>query len=139
MQAMATITQILEARGKGQRRRVYLDGKFAFTLKLNVVARFRLREGLNLSPAQLQEIETGEVRQECLDRALKYLSGRLHSASELKRKLLRQEYSPAMIDEVVEELIRLGYIDDARFAKTKALSAAHHKHHGPRRAMVELM
>jgi SOS response regulatory protein OraA/RecX len=136
---MPLITQILEAKGKGQRRRIYLDGKFAFTIKLNVVARFRLREGMDLSSAQIQQIETGEVRQECLDRAMKYLSGRLHSAAELKRKLLRQEYSPAMIDEILEELKRLGYIDDARFAKTKALSAAQHKHHGPRRAMVELM
>jgi len=139
MLAMPLITQILEAKGKGQRRRIYLDGKFAFTIKLNVVARFRLREGMDLSSAQIQQIETGEVRQECLDRAMKYLSGRLHSAAELKRKLLRQEYSPAMIDEILEELKRLGYIDDARFAKTKALSAAQHKHHGPRRAMVELM
>jgi len=139
MQAMAVITQILEARGKGQRRRIYLDGRFAFTLKLNVVARFRLREGMKLSPQQVESIEVGEVRQECLDRAMKYLSGRLHSSSELRRKLLRQEYSTPMIDEVLEELKRLGYVDDSRFAKTKALSAAQHKHHGPRRAMMELM
>jgi len=139
MQAMAVITQIVEARGKGQRRRVYLDGKFAFTLKLNVVARFRLREGMNLSAQELEAIEVGEVKQECLDRAMKYLSGRLHSTTELRRKLLRQEYLPAMIDEVLVELTRLGYVDDARFAKTKALAAAQHKHHGPRRAMVELM
>src|SRR5947207_9848815 len=139
MHTMPLITQIVEARGKGQRRRVYLDGKFAFSLKLNVVARFRLREGMILSDQQIQEIEVGEVRQECLDRAMRYLSGRLHSTSELRRKLARQEYSAAMIDEVLEELQRLGYLDDARFAKTKALSAAQHKHHGPRRAMMELM
>ena len=48
MQAMTVITQIVEAKGRGQRRRIYLDGKFAFTLKLNVVARFRLREGMTV-------------------------------------------------------------------------------------------
>src|SRR4051812_37386595 len=136
MQAMAVITQIVEAKGKAQRRRVYLDGRFAFSLKLNVVARFRLREGMNLSPDQIESIEVGEVKQECLDRAMKYLSGRLHSTSELRRKLARQEYSVPMIDEVLDELQRLGHVDDARFAKTKALAAAQHKHHGPRRAMV---
>jgi regulatory protein len=136
---MAVITQIVEPKAKPQRRRIYLDGKFAFTVKLNVVAKFRLREGMELTSQQVQEIEQGEIRQECLDRAMRYLTGRLHSREELRKKLLRQEYSAAMIDEVLEELKRLGYIDDERFAKTKALSAAQHKHHGPRRAMVELM
>jgi len=136
---MAVITRIVEPKGRPQRRRIYFDGKFAFTVKLNVVAKFRLREGMNLSPEQIEAIERGEIRQECLDRAMKYLSGRLHSGQELSRKLLRQEYSQAMIDEVLVELRRLGYVNDERFAKTKALSAAQHKHHGPRRAMMELM
>ena len=136
---MAVITQILEPKGRPNRRRIYLDGKFAFSGKLNVVAKFRLREGMELSPQQIQAIEQGEIRQECLDRAMKYLTGRLHSRQELHKKLLRQEYSAAMIDEVLEELKRLGYVDDERFAKTRALSAAQHKHHGPRRAMMELM
>jgi len=136
---MPVITSIVEPRGKPQRRRIYLDGRFAFSVKLNVVAKFRIREGLTLSPEQIEAIEQGEIRQECLDRAMKYLTGRLHSRNELHKKLHRQEYSPALIDEVLDELKRLGYIDDARFAKTKALSAAQHKHHGPRRAMMELM
>jgi regulatory protein len=136
---MGVITRIVEPKRKPQRRQVYLDGKFAFSVKLNVVARFRLREGMTLSSAQIEEIEVGEVRQECLDRGIKYLSGRLHSREELRKKLLRQEYLPGMVDEVLEELARLGYVNDERFAKTKALAAAQHKHHGPRRAMVELM
>jgi regulatory protein len=136
---MPVITQIVEPKSKPNRRRIYLDGRFAFSVKLNVVAKFRLREGMDLSPQQIEAIEQGEIRQECLDRAMKYLSGRLHSREELRKKLARQEYSAAMIDEVLEELKRLGYVDDDRFAKTKALSAAQHKHHGPRRAMMELM
>jgi len=94
---------------------------------------------MELSSAELGAIEQGEIRQECLDRAMKYLSGRLHSREELRKKLVRQEYSQQLIDEVLDELRRLGYVDDSRFAKTKALSAAQHKHHGPRRAMMELM
>jgi regulatory protein len=136
---MSVITRIVEPKGKPQRTRIYLDGRFAFTVKLNVVAKFRLREGMELSAQQIEAIEQGEIRQECLDKGMKYLSGRLHSREELRKKLVRQEYSAAMIDEVLEELKRLGYVDDARFAKTKALSAAQHKHHGPRRAMMELM
>lgn len=44
-----------------------------------------------------------------------------------------------IVKEVLDELERLGYVNDERFAKTKALSAAEHKQHGRRRAMAELM
>ena len=73
---MPVITQIVEPKARPNRRRIYLDGKFAFTVKLNVVAKFRLREGLTLSPDQITAIEQGEIRQECLDHAMKYLTGR---------------------------------------------------------------
>jgi len=136
---MPVITQISAQRRRENRRNIYLDGAFAFGLNLNVIAKFYLREGQNLTPEQVLEIEQGDVRQECMDRALGCLSRRLHSRAELARKLTRHEYGGAVIDGVLGELERLGYIDDARFAKTKAASAAQRKHHGRRRAMAELL
>lgn len=136
---MPRVTKIVEQKRRANRRSVYLDGAFAFGCNINVVARFRLREGLELTSEQVQGILRGEVRQECLDKALEMLGRRLHSRSELHRKLMRQEFGQAVVDEVLEDLGRLGYVDDERFARTKALSAAQHKHHGRRRAYVELV
>lgn len=136
---MPTITRISEQKRRPNRRNVYLDGRFAFGCNLNVVAKFRLREGLALSEAQVSAIEEGEVRQECFDKAMEYLGQRLHSRSELQKKLMRREYGEVIINAVLGDLTRLRYLDDARFAKTKALSAAEHKKHGRRRAMVELL
>ena len=106
---------------------------------MTVIARFRLREGMEISAPMLREIELGVVKQECFDKAMSYLQARLHSSLELRRKLARQEWGDAVIDAVIEDLTRLGYLDDARFAKTKALSAAEHRKHGRRRAFVELI
>lgn len=136
---MPTITKISEQKRRENRRNVYLDGRFAFGCNLNVVAKFKLREGMNLTPEQVRAIEEGEVRQECFDKALEYLGLRLHSRAELAKKLTRREYGQTIISGVLDELARLGYIDDERFARTKALSAAEHKKHGRRRAMVELL
>lgn len=94
---------------------------------------------MSLSNEQIEAIKQGEVRQECFDAAMMFLQRRLHSRAELKTKLARKEYLPDMIDDVLNQLTELGYVDDARFAKTKALSAAQHKHHGKRRAQIELM
>src|SRR5690349_12103789 len=136
---MPTVTKIIEQKRRANRRNVYLDGAFAFGLSDNVVARFRLREGMALSAEQVQEIARGEVRQECFDFAMKYLQARLHSRAELRRKLVRREYGDQVIDGVLDDLTRMGYLDDARFAKTRAMSAAEHKHHGRRRAFMELI
>jgi regulatory protein len=136
---MAVVTKIVEQKRSPNRRNIYLDGAFAFGCNLNVVARFRLREGLQLTQAQIDEVQQGEVRQECFDAAMRSLQTRLHSRAELRKKLMRKEWGGAVIDGVLDDLQRLGYLDDARFAKTKAMSAAQHKHHGRRRAMVELI
>jgi regulatory protein len=136
---MPLITQISEQKRRGNRRNVYLDGKFAFGCNLNVVAKFRLREGMNLSAEQVTQIQQGEVRQECFDQAMKFLERRLHSRVELQRKLARREYGDTVVNAVLDDLVRMGYVDDERFAKTKALSAAQHKQHGRRRAFMELI
>src|SRR5438874_4740171 len=69
---------------------------------------------------------------------MKFLQRRMHSREELQRKLARHEYGEQMIASVLDDLTRMGYVDDERFAKTKALSAAQHKQHGRRRAFMEL-
>jgi regulatory protein len=135
---MPVITQISEQRRRPNRRNVYLDGAFAFGCNLNVVARFRLREGLALSPEQVQQIQLGEVKQECFDKAMAYIGSRLHSRAELMKKLTRREYGPAVIDAVMEDLLRMGYVNDEQFALSKVRSIATHKHHGKRRAAMEL-
>jgi regulatory protein len=136
---MPTITKISEQKRRPNRRNIYFDGKFAFGCNLNVVAKFRLREGMNLSPEQIKAIEQGEVKQECFDAAMRFLQLRLHSRAELHKKLMRKEYGEAVINAVLDDLTRLNYLDDARFAKTKALSAAQHRQQGRRRAFMEIL
>ncbi|HWE03056.1 MAG TPA: RecX family transcriptional regulator [Tepidisphaeraceae bacterium] len=135
---MPTITKISEQKRRPSRRNVYLDGSFAFAVNLNVVARFRLREGNILTAEQVTAIEQGGVRQECFDRATQFLQMRLHSRAELSRKLLRREFGHAVIDSVLDQLTELGYVNDERFAGTKALYASERKHHGRQRARIEL-
>src|SRR5882757_6852680 len=95
---MPQITQITEQKRRPNRRNVHLDGVFAFGCNLNVIAKFRLRAGMNLTPDEVQKIQLGEVKQECFDRAIGYIESRLHSRAELKRKLARREYGDAVID-----------------------------------------
>jgi regulatory protein len=134
-----TITRIVEQKRRKNRRSVYLDGAFAFGCNVNVIARFRLREGQRLTNEELAAVLAGGVRQECFDDAVRMLQTRLHSRSELSKKLARKEYGPQVVEGVLSDLERLGYLNDAEYAKARATSAAKHKHHGIRRAKIELM
>ena len=136
---MPVVSKISEQKRRPNQRTVFLDGAFAFGCHLNVVAKFRLREGMTLSDDQVRQIKLGEVKQECFDVAMHALSSRLHSRLELRKKLMRREYGDAVVDAVLADLSRLGYLDDDRFARTRALSAAQHKHHGRRRVFLGLI
>jgi regulatory protein len=63
----------------------------------------------------------------------------LHSRSELYQKLMRKEWGESIVESVLDDLTRLGYVNDERFAKTKALTAVEHKRQGRRRAFMELI
>src|ERR671920_1224510 len=102
---MPVVTQISEQKRRPNRRNVYLDGAFAFGCNVNVVAKFRLREGMNLTEEQVRQIQHGEVKQECFDKALEAIGSRLHSRSELHRKLMRREYGEQVVDAVLDDLV----------------------------------
>jgi regulatory protein len=135
-----TITKISQPKRGVERRNIFLDGRFAFACSVNVVARFRLRAGTMLTDQQVGQIKSGELRQQCFDSGLRFLRARLHSRSELKRKLLRRgAWRASLIETVLDDLQRMGYLDDARFAKTRALAAAQHRKHGRQRARLGLL
>lgn len=136
---MSVITKITEQKRNRDRRNVFLDGKFAFGCNILIIAKFQLRPGMRLDEQQIREIEFGDVKQECMAAAMQFLSHRLHSRAELYRKLARREWGETIIDSVMEDLTRMGYIDDERFARAKALAAAQQKQHGRRRAFIELI
>ena len=134
---MPLITKLGEQKRRANRVNVYLDGKFAFACNKRVAQRFELNAGMELTPEELSAILSGEIQQECFDRAMQYLARRMHSQMELKRKLLKAEFVAEVIDIVLQKLRDLNYVDDAEFARQK-LQQAQRKLVGERRAMLEL-
>jgi regulatory protein len=136
---MPTITRIEQQKRRPNRRSVYIDNDFAFGCNVNVIARFRLREGMTIDNDLRRRIEEGEVQQEAFDHATRLLGMRMQSERELRMKLGRKDYGPGVIDAVIENLKRLNYVDDAKFAASRAKDQATLKKHGQARAVQELM
>jgi regulatory protein len=136
---MPVITRLIQPPTSPNRCRIHIDGRLAFTCHATVISRLNLHVGRELSASDLARIRAAESDHKCLAQAIKFLETRLHSRLELQRKLLRNGCEQKAVSAALDELERMGYIDDRRFAQAKAQSAAEHRHHGPHRAMRELL
>jgi regulatory protein len=65
-----------------------------------------------------------DERRRALDRSIRALARRDHSAATLRAKLDRAGISPLAQTDAVETLERIGYVDDERFARDRAARLA---------------
>lgn len=135
---MPVITALKVQQKRGNRISVFLDQKFAFGCNQKVAERFRLRVGQVMPQDLVDAVLEGQIQQECFDKAVSYLARRMHSRVELRRKLLKAEFRPEVVEYALSRLEDMSYINDAEFARLK-LQQSQRKLIGERRAMQELM
>jgi regulatory protein len=86
-------------------------------LHIAVVAQEALRPGLACPPAMVARLEGANAFQQYYARALNFLAVRPRSEAEVRRRLREKGTPPEVIDAVVARLLRVGYLDDAAFAR----------------------
>ena len=64
-----------------------------------------------------------ERLQHALDLAYRFLGHRDRTVAEVRERLTAERIEPAVVEEAVEELRHLGYLDDARYATIDAWGA----------------
>lgn len=74
--------------------------------------------------ADVVPADDGREREAAIDRAVRALARRDHSAASLRAKLDRAGVSAVTQAEAVEALERVGYVDDSRFARDRAARLA---------------
>lgn len=111
---MAVITRLVKAKGRSRRVRVYLDGRYAFSLEDTVAARLKLRD--ELDETRIEALGQASQREHCWAAAEHYLANRPHSRKELEQKLGRRGFDEATVSSVLSSLAEHGVLDDAEFA-----------------------
>lgn len=114
---MAIITALRVSRGRGNRVRVSLEGRFAFSLEAEVAAREGLRVGQELSQSQIEALARAGHFHRCLAAAARYLSYRPRSEYEMRQRLLKRGFSNDSIEAVLPKLKEQGLLDDSAFAR----------------------
>ena len=114
---MKEITSLRVGRGGGKRVNVFLDGKFAFSLEAEVVAKEGLHVGQVLSAERIEALAGSDHFHRGLNAAVHYLSYRPRSESELRERLGRRGFDGDTQEAVITKLKGQGLVDDMAFAQ----------------------
>jgi regulatory protein len=123
---------------RGNRRSIFVDGKFALGVDEAVIADLGLHVGQEISVDRLEEVVHAELVVKAKDRALGLLDYRQRSKAEVERRLLRAGYTEDVIEEVIARLVSLGLLDDAQFSQTWVNHRLAGRPMGKKRIMWEL-
>lgn len=107
----------IEKQERRRRANLFLDGRFALALGLEVIAQFGLRVGDELTAEGIEGLRQADVRQRALNSALRLLSYRPRSQAEMRQRLAQKGLPPAVIDDTIQRLQELGLLDDSGFAR----------------------
>ncbi|HEY3268797.1 MAG TPA: RecX family transcriptional regulator [Armatimonadota bacterium] len=137
MDDQRTITAIEPQRRKG-RMNIYLDGEFVMGVSEEVVAALYLGVGQRITEDRLALIVHDETLTKARDRAYLLLSYRARSEREIRDRLSRAGYEEGIVQEVVEKLYALGFLDDKVFAESFIRNRAATRPEGRRALTHEL-
>jgi regulatory protein len=109
------VTSIKAQKRNKDRVSIYLDGEYAFGLARIVAA--WLHVGQELSEEKITQLTAQDEVEAAYARALRLLSQRDHTTTEIRQNLKRHELAEPVIDDVIGRLERAGLINDERFAQ----------------------
>jgi len=114
---MAKITAIRAGKQRRKRVKVFLDGKFAFSLEAEVAVKERLQVGQELSASRIEVLAGQDRFLSCLNAAARYLEYRPRSESELRGRLHQRGFDAGTVEAVIAKLKEQGLVDDLAFAE----------------------
>jgi regulatory protein len=113
--------KIESLRLSGTRFRAHISGiDDAVLISDELVAKYHLKVGTELTESQVDKITAEAELFECDRHAARLLGMRDHSIGELKAKLGRRGFTPSAIKATAAKYVERGMLDDARYARMVA-------------------
>ncbi|WP_339254027.1 recombination regulator RecX [Sporosarcina sp. FSL W8-0480] len=135
---MHVLTKITQQKRDTERYNIFIDDKYAFSVHETVLVKFGLTKGMQLDDWAMDEIAYEDQIEKAFNRALHFLSFRMRSEFEVKKKLLDLEYGEAVIMEAIVKLRRLGFLDDQAFSEALLRTQKNASNKGPKAIQQEL-
>lgn len=110
------ITKIESQKRNPKRVSIYLDGRFALGIDIQIAHELGLRQGLELSQSQLQKVTLAAEKSKAKNFALDFIGYRARSVWEVAERLKKRGHSQSVIDQVIRELRQSDLLDDVQFS-----------------------
>lgn len=111
------ITSIKQQVKRRDRYAIHVDGKYSFSLGELELINSGLRVGQEITKVELGKLENKAKLDKIYDRTLNYIAIRQRSQWEIEDYLKRKKYDPEEIENILNKLSGLGYVDDMAFAR----------------------
>lgn len=122
----------------GARVNVFIEGKFSFSLSLDLALEHGLKKDLVIDDALLKVLLRADGDAKATARALYFLGFRQRSENEVRQKLREKEFADDVIDRVLDKLRRNNLVGDAQFAESWVASRSRNRPRGARMLQQEL-
>jgi len=111
------ITRIEQQKRKPSRKSIYADGEYAFGIHEEIILKFGLFEGKEITEDEKDKIVREETKRSAKEAALNLLSYRIRTKKELIGRLQIKGFDTEPIDEAIKELEAMGLVNDLEFAR----------------------
>ncbi len=114
---MSKITKIEAGKRNKERANIYIDDEYAFSVNMEIVYKFGLKEKEEVDKERLLEISISENLSKCKETALRTVERSYKTEKEMRDKLFLKEFDEETIDKTLEFLKEYGFIDDSKFVR----------------------
>lgn len=111
------ITSIKQQIKNAGRYSIFVDGRYAFSLSADALIESGLTQGRELSRDELAAYKKASQEDKAYNLTLAYVARRMRSEGELYEYFRRRQYADELIVIIMNKLRKLGFVDDAEFAR----------------------
>lgn len=111
------ITSIKQQLKRADRYSVFVEEKYTFSLSADALLASGVAKGDELSAQQVDDFKRLSADDKVYNLVLRYLAIRPRSQWEIEAYLTRKDCPAPLIEQITNKLIRLGLVDDAKFAE----------------------
>ena len=106
---------------------VYIDGRFACGLSIEVAVKNRLKVGMQVDDSFLSAIQLEGEKDVALSKALTFVTLTQKTKKQVRDHLTKKGYLPVVVDYVLEKMSDYRFLDDEAYATAYCESAAKKK------------
>ncbi len=133
------VTKIERLRSRAPRYRVRCDDGETIVLSEDLLVRLGLAAGDEISPQDFRQIRDAGEADDARQRAYQYISYRPRSEHEIIQYLRRKGFPDGRAEATVQDLRRLGLLDDAQYAAMVVRDAISRGRSGPAAVRKKLL